>query len=316
HFIGPPHDDVDCLGFESPWTSKPTTEWSVDPAYLASFRREFDRFHTRYSEILARRLGQWQMNYPRERGAMMHRYVVKGVPMRYRKEVWMRNIAPFVISPSSSSLPFSDSVDHSIRIDLPRTFPDNRLLRVPSIGSSLYRNLSALALHIPAIGYCQGLNFIAALCLLLIGEESRSRDLLLFLVLPRVNYYTATMSGLIRDMRVLEEIVSRDLPEVHSILTRLDVGLDLLVGKWFLCLFIDSLPMETVLRVWDCLIYEGDVWLFKIAFRLLRKAKKRIAGCHSSDQLLKTVREMASSKDAMDCHSLITTERDRISKGE
>ncbi|GMR37056.1 hypothetical protein PMAYCL1PPCAC_07251, partial [Pristionchus mayeri] len=189
-------------------------------------------------------------------------------------------------------------------------------LRIQSIGSSLYRNLCSLAQHIPSIGYCQGLNFIAALCLLAVGDESRSRDLLFHLILPRVHYYTENMSGLLRDLRVLDEILRRDLAEVHSAIHRLEVGVDLLVGKWFICLYIDSLPMELFLRIWDCLIYDGEIWIFKIAFRLLKKARKRIVSCHSSDQLLKVVREIASSREALDCHSLITTEKDKISKSD
>lgn len=62
--------DVDCLGFESPWTTRPSTEWSIDRDYLDSFKDEFTRFYTRYSDTLARRRLQWQMNYPRERGTL------------------------------------------------------------------------------------------------------------------------------------------------------------------------------------------------------------------------------------------------------
>ena len=50
--------------------------------------------------------------------------------------------------------------------DLPRTFPGHPLL--DGIGrDALRRVLCAYALHNPAVGYCQGMNFLAALLLLL-----------------------------------------------------------------------------------------------------------------------------------------------------
>ena len=32
---------------------------------------------------------------------------------------------------------------------------------------------------------------------------------------------------------------------------------DLVVSRWLLCLFVDVLPIETVLRIWDVLFNEG-----------------------------------------------------------
>ena len=33
---------------------------------------------------------------------------------------------------------------------------------------------------------------------------------------------------------------------------------DLVVSRWLLCLFVDVLPIETVLRIWDVLFNEGE----------------------------------------------------------
>jgi len=36
-----------------------------------------------------------------------------------------------------------------------------------------------------------------------------------------------------------------------------------IASKWFICIFAEVLPVETVLRIWDCVFAEG----YKIVFR-------------------------------------------------
>jgi hypothetical protein len=41
-------------------------------------------------------------------------------------------------------------------------------------------------------------------------------------------------------------------------------------GPWFLTIFINMLPWESVLRVWDVLLFEGNrVMLFRTALALM-----------------------------------------------
>lgn len=63
-------------------------------------------------------------------------------------------------SPSAST---RSAVGRQVDLDLPRTFPGNR--RVELCLPALRRVLLAFAAHAPEVGYCQSMNFIAALLL-------------------------------------------------------------------------------------------------------------------------------------------------------
>ena len=92
--------------------------------------------------------------------------------------------------------------------DLPRTFPGHPLL--DGIGrDALRRVLRAYALHNPAVGYCQGTNFLAALLLLLMEEEPAFWCLgaLVEDILP--GYYGNTMLASAVDQAVLRTLVDR-----------------------------------------------------------------------------------------------------------
>lgn len=148
------------------------------------------------------------------------------------------------------------SVD-AIRIDLPRTFPENIFFE--SIRTPLFNVLIAYANHNKEIGYCQGLNYIAGLILLVTKNEEWTFWLLKVLVEKIISsYHTKTMVGLITDIAVLRELLMERVPDVCEHLERCGLPCAVITTKWFICMFAEVLPIETVLRIWDCLFHEGS----------------------------------------------------------
>ncbi len=56
---------------------------------------------------------------------------------------------------------------------------------------------------------------------------------------------------------------STKCPSVHRHVESFSVPWALVCSKWFVCLFVDVLPVETTLRVWDCLFNEGSKILIR-----------------------------------------------------
>lgn len=59
-----------------------------------------------------------------------------------------------------------------------------------------------------------------------------------------IDYYTPAMLGLKMDQEVLGELVKMKIPAVWKLLQDHGVMWTLLVSRWFICLYIDILPVE------------------------------------------------------------------------
>lgn len=66
------------------------------------------------------------------------------------------------------------------------------------------------------------------------------------------------MSGLITDIAVLRELLKERAPDIVDHLDRCGLPFAVVTTKWLVCMFAEVLPIETVLRVWDCLFFEGS----------------------------------------------------------
>lgn len=132
------------------------------------------------------------------------------------------------------------------------------------------RLLVAYARHNPSVGYCQAMNFFAGLLLLLMPEENA------FWTLVRVmddyfgGYYTEEMIESQVDQLVFEELMRERFPKLVNHLDYLGVQVAWISGPWFLSIFVNMLPWESVFRVWDVLLFEGNrVMLFRTALALM-----------------------------------------------
>jgi hypothetical protein len=177
--------------------------------------------------------------------------------------------------------------------DLPRTFPAHPLL--DGVGrDALRRVLCAYARHNPSVGYCQGMNFIAALLLLLMEEEAA------FWCLSSVcedvvpGYFTNSMLASAVDQAVLQRLVEEKFPRVEAALERGGAPIAAVAASWFLTLYVNHLPWESALRVWDVLLFERTrAVLFQTALALVETNLKRLMDAAEEDLVVEAAVGMA-----------------------
>lgn len=76
-------------------------------------------------------------------------------------------------------------------------------------------------------------------------------DASLILVLP-------ALAGVQVDQRVLKDLVVERMPKLNHHLERNNIDLSLVTFNFFLTISVDSVPIETALRILDCFLLEGD----------------------------------------------------------
>lgn len=191
----------------------------------------------------------------------------------------------------------------SIRIDLPRTFPDNIFFENHDIRLKLFNVLIAYAHHNKEVGYCQGLNYIAGLLLIVTKNEEWSFWLLKTLLDDTVrSYHTKTMEGLKIDTAVFRALLVQRAPQVNQRLEVVGLPCAVMSTKWLICMFAEVLPTETVLRIWDCIFHEGDKILFRVSLTLLVRAQLAIEQADDVVAVAALLQDIVKGPDVVDCH--------------
>ncbi|KAI5629554.1 growth hormone-regulated TBC protein 1-A [Silurus asotus] len=277
----------------------------------------YEELMSEYLAILTKRTIKWSKFLKGrshiEKSLKVKRYVRKGIPNEHRALVWMAaSGAQEQMERNShyySSLlqaQHDPKLEDAIRTDLHRTFPDNvqfRKTAEPCLQKPLYNVLLAYGHHNKAVGYCQGMNFIAGYLLIITKDEEKSfwlMEALLSRILP--DYYTPAMLGLKTDQEVLGELVRVKVPAVWQAMVENNVMWTLVVSRWFICLFIDILPVETVLRIWDCLFYEGSKIIFRVALTLIRHNQALISQARNLPDICDCFKQITRGQFVEDCH--------------
>ncbi|XP_066542245.1 growth hormone-regulated TBC protein 1b isoform X2 [Hoplias malabaricus] len=283
-----------------------------------------------YLSVLNRRAMKWsrflQNTTKLEKNLKVKRYVRKGIPSEHRTLMWMASCGAQQYLEMNHGYYHSllkahhdHKLEESIRTDLHRTFPDNIHFRDTSqlcLKTALYNVLLAYGHHNKDTGYCQGMNFIAGYLLIITKDEEKSfwlMDALLGRILP--DYYTPAMLGLKADQEVLGELVKSKVPTVWQTITQHNVTWTLLVSRWFICLYIDVLPMETVLRIWDCLFYEGSKILFRVALTLIHHHQTLIQQTQNLQDICEQFKQITHGEFVEDSHTFMQVTSQHILLG-
>ncbi|XP_026563160.1 growth hormone-regulated TBC protein 1 [Pseudonaja textilis] len=293
---------VDPYGFERPADFDYTT---------------YEEFFSRYLVVLTRRAIKWSKllkgNTRVQKNIKVKRYIRKGIPNEHRAEVWM------IVSGARSHMDHNpgyyqkllegdqnSKLVETIMTDINRTFPDNikfRKTAVPCLQKTLYNVLVAYGHHNPSVGYCQGMNFIAGYLILITRNEEESfwlLDALIGRILP--DYYSPEMMGLKIDQDVLGFLVKMKIPAVAELMEKHGNLWTLVASRWFICLFIDILPVETVLRIWDCLFYEGSKIIFRVALTLIKQHQDFILEATNFPEICEKFKQITTGAFVTECH--------------
>jgi TBC1 domain family member 6 len=234
-----------------------------------------------------------------------------GIPLTSRQRVWMHTSGCQKASEQNPNFylnllktEYNSEFIEVIKMDIPRTFPDNIYFDIHK--NELFNVLSAFAQQNQEIGYCQGLNYIAGLMLIVTKNEETSFWLLKHLVENvTCDYHSKTMFGLQRDIYVISELVKLQEPIINEKVLELGLPWAVILTKWLICCFAEVLPVETVLRIWDVMFAEGYKIIFRTALAMIYLLKDEILKTNDITDLAELFRNMSQNPVFIDCHSFI-----------
>lgn len=240
----------------------------------------------------------------------LKRYIRKGIPAEWRGNAWffyakghekLSNNKGLYDKLCGQTENLKNLDTELIERDLHRTFPDNIHFRSdtatdgersretePVLIKSLRRVLTTFSVYQPKIGYCQSLNFLAGLLLLFMDEEQAFWMLVIITQRYLPGVHDMTLEGVNIDQGVLMLCVRESLPKLwdkigvnfdgqhyNTILSKLP-PITLCTAAWFMSGYIGILPIETVLRVWDCFFFEESKTFFRIALTIFKLAEPEL----------------------------------------
>ncbi|KAJ5873762.1 uncharacterized protein N7529_002192 [Penicillium soppii] len=191
--------------------------------------------------------------------------VLGGIPVALRAKIWSE-----CSGASAMRIPgYYDDLVHGvggsdpdlsvvaqIDMDIRRTLTDNVFFRKgPGVGK-LKEVLLAYSRRNPEVGYCQGMNLIAASLLLIMPTAEDAFWILtsmIEIILPE-HYYDHGLLASRADQVVLRQYISELLPKLSAHLEDLGIELEALTFQWFLSVFTDCLSAEALYRVWDVVL--------------------------------------------------------------
>ena len=137
------------------------------------------------------------------------------------------------------------------------------------------------------IGYCQGFNFFAAR-LLLIFEDEENTFWVFTQVLENIlpNDYFSELNGMMVDCLVVSNLCN-NIKEIKDHITNLnaDICLKNLFYKWFDSLYADGCSFLNFYVIWDAMMLDGNIVLFRATLAILEELKDQILKLNDFNEL-------------------------------
>lgn len=247
-------------------------------------------------------LGLAHISTSKEDKKEFDRMIRAGIPLTYRAKVWyessgaLENHEPGTfrdlwLEAEKLQRQTKEGVAkhltmEEIEKDVTRTMPLNIFFGGDGQGVDKLRAvLGAYSLRNPSVGYCQGMNLVASTLLLVFANQEEAFWVFVAIIeriLPAEFFSPSLLVSRACPM-VLLDYVEEHLPKLFKHLGDMSVDLPAICFSWFLSLFTDCLPVETLFRVWDLLLCdkEGMDVLFRLSFAILKIGESDLLRCQS-----------------------------------
>ena len=194
--------------------------------------------------------------------------VLNGIPVSLRPKIWSEACGAYarripgyyddLCNRADEGTVIDPEIASQIKADVSRTLRDNIYFTTGRTGiQRLEEVLRAYSLHNPSIGYCQGMNLIAASLLLICATPEDSFWLLVSIIdviLPS-GYFSGSLITVRADAYVLRQYVDDLLPALATKLDELYVELEACVIHWLLSMYAGVLTGgEALYRIWDIVL--------------------------------------------------------------
>lgn len=171
-------------------------------------------------------------------------------------------------------------LEKAIKRDLGARTSYSKYLMAAGLQDGLFGICKAYALYDDAVGYAQGMNFIAMPLLFNMPEEEAFS---LFVTLMHKyglrDLFIQDMPGLHLHLHQFERLLEDFEPALYCHLRRRDVKPQLYATQWFLTLFAYRFPLQLVLRIYDLILSDGlEGAILKFGIVLMQKNAEALLG--------------------------------------
>lgn len=171
-------------------------------------------------------------------------------------------------------------LEKTIKRDLGARTSYSKYVMAAGLQDGLFGICKAYALYDEAVGYAQGMNFIAMPLLFNMPEEEAFS---LFVTLMNKyglrDLFVADMAGLHLHLYQFERLLEDFEPALYCHLRRREVKPQLYATQWFLTLFAYRFPLQLVLRIYDLILSEGlESAILKFGIVLMQKNAEALLG--------------------------------------
>ena len=202
----------------------------------------------------------------------------------------------------------SVGVEGQILRDVHRTFSKFALFMDPDgAGQALLANVLKRLAHVDEIDYCQGMNFVVGVLLMVVtgcteleaeldstlvreveafrarhGDDAVFEQMIALLDAPRYRLrgmWSAGFPGLVLRSYQFTQICNAILPKLCAHMVVMDLSTTAFISQWFLTLFAYTLPTPLLLRIWDLFFISGWSAIIAVSVAILETNEAHLLAC-------------------------------------